>query len=254
MTGNPHDAEDVSQEVLIKILTRLSSFTPDACFRTWLYRIVKNHVLNMKTRGAERYEISFTAYGKGIEATPDLALPAQQDVPVPLAMLMEEVRLECMAGMIMCLNREQRFTFILGEILGVKDTQGGAILEISKAAYRQRLCRARRQMYHFMKAQCGLIRKQNPCRCGNKLKALIQRGVVDPDNLKFQRQYIHKVKDLCPERYMRLTTLIDIQCRQQFRNMPFNTSPDFVQTLQRLLASKELRKLFEVPMETQPAE
>ena len=47
MTYLPEDAEDATQEVLIKVLTKLSSFEGRSRFRTWLYRIVVNHVLNM---------------------------------------------------------------------------------------------------------------------------------------------------------------------------------------------------------------
>jgi len=48
MLFHPQDAEDATQEILIKVLTRLSSFEGRSRFRTWLYRIVVNHVLNMK--------------------------------------------------------------------------------------------------------------------------------------------------------------------------------------------------------------
>ena len=40
MLFHPQDAEDATQEILIKILTRLSSFEGRSTFRTWLYRIV----------------------------------------------------------------------------------------------------------------------------------------------------------------------------------------------------------------------
>lgn len=48
-----HDAEDVTQEFLIKAITRIGSFKGDNRFRTWLYRIVVNHVIDMKRRDAE---------------------------------------------------------------------------------------------------------------------------------------------------------------------------------------------------------
>src|SRR6202007_1495799 len=48
MLHHPQDAEDTTQEILIKVLTRLASFEGGSGFRTWLYRIVVNHVLNMK--------------------------------------------------------------------------------------------------------------------------------------------------------------------------------------------------------------
>ena len=40
---NPEDAQDLTQEVLIKLITKLSQFKGKSSFRTWLYRIVSNH-------------------------------------------------------------------------------------------------------------------------------------------------------------------------------------------------------------------
>ena len=48
MVYNPSDAEDATQEILIKVITKLSAFEGRSSFRTWLYRIVVNHLLNMK--------------------------------------------------------------------------------------------------------------------------------------------------------------------------------------------------------------
>jgi RNA polymerase sigma factor (sigma-70 family) len=50
----PEDAEDATQEILIKLLTKLSTFEGRSSFRTWLYRLVCNHVLNMKRGGRTR--------------------------------------------------------------------------------------------------------------------------------------------------------------------------------------------------------
>ena len=49
MTNGIADAEDVTQEILIKIVTNLSKYDSSrARFRTWLYRITFNHILNVK--------------------------------------------------------------------------------------------------------------------------------------------------------------------------------------------------------------
>src|SRR5690349_15600398 len=53
MVWEPRDAEDATQEVLIKVITKLGSFQGQSKFRTWLYRIVVNHIMNMKRRGLE---------------------------------------------------------------------------------------------------------------------------------------------------------------------------------------------------------
>ena len=59
MLYHPQDAEDATQEILIKAVTRLLSFEGRSSFRTWLYRIVVNHVLNMKRGRLEQTSSKF---------------------------------------------------------------------------------------------------------------------------------------------------------------------------------------------------
>src|SRR5436309_2234982 len=62
MVFHPQDAEEVTQAVLVKTVTRLSTFRGDSQFRTWLYRITANHVLNMQRRGGELQLQTFETY------------------------------------------------------------------------------------------------------------------------------------------------------------------------------------------------
>src|SRR5438128_1338585 len=71
----PEDAQDITQEILIKVMTKLSTFERRSSFRTWLYRIVVNHVLNMKRARAEQMEWNFIRYGQGLDGAPDAELP-----------------------------------------------------------------------------------------------------------------------------------------------------------------------------------
>src|ERR1700731_3739553 len=121
MVFHPQDAEEVTQEVLVKVMTKLSTFRGESKFRTWLYRIAANHVLNMKRRSAEANATTFADYGAAIDRTPDLDLPDRKSVPVDLPVLVEEAKNGCTMGMLLCLDRKQRLIFTLGEILVVSD-------------------------------------------------------------------------------------------------------------------------------------
>src|SRR6516165_4692497 len=92
MVFHPQDAEEVTQEVLVKVITKLSTFKGKSQFRTWLYRIAANHVLNMKRRSAETKVTTFADYGAAINRTPDLDLPDRKSVPVELPVLVEEAK------------------------------------------------------------------------------------------------------------------------------------------------------------------
>lgn len=118
MVFQPEDAKEVTQEVLIKVITKLSTFKGESKFRTWLYRIVANHVLNMKRRSAENSVTTFADYGAAINSTPDAELPDPKSVPVAVPILVEEAKNSCTMGMLLCLDRKQRLVFTLGAILG----------------------------------------------------------------------------------------------------------------------------------------
>src|SRR6266702_1771948 len=93
MVFRPHDAEEVTQEVLVKVITKLSTFKGESTFRTWLYRIAANHVLNMKRRGGETQLSSFAVYGAALDEIPDLDLPDPKSVPVDVPLLVEEAKI-----------------------------------------------------------------------------------------------------------------------------------------------------------------
>src|ERR1700736_2276444 len=139
MLCSPQEAQDATQEILIKALTHLSSFEGRSAFRTWLYRIVVRHVLNAKRGRLEPAALSFSCYGHGLANTPDLDPPDQGTVGADVQLLVEEARIGCTAGMLLCLDREQRLIYILGEIFEVTDVVGGELLEISRENFRQRL-------------------------------------------------------------------------------------------------------------------
>src|SRR5438309_4627804 len=129
MVFRPHDAEEVTQEVLVKVITKLTTFKGESTFRTWLYRIATNHVLNMKRRWAETRTTTFADYGAAIDSTPDLDLPDPKSVPVEVPLLVEEAKNHSTMGMLPCLDRKQRLHLTLGEILGASDTVAAEVLE-----------------------------------------------------------------------------------------------------------------------------
>src|ERR671921_1509676 len=48
--GNHHDAEDIAQEVFIKVYRSLDKFRQDAQLSSWLYRIVMNACIDHRRR------------------------------------------------------------------------------------------------------------------------------------------------------------------------------------------------------------
>ncbi len=243
MVHYPEDAKDITQEVLIKLLTRLSTFEGRSSFRTWLYRITINHLLNMKRSRVESREITFAQYGRALDDTPDeldldytpdVELPDSRTLPPDAHLLIAETRIGCTSGMLLCLDREQRLIFILGGIFGINDVVGAELLELSRDNFRQRLTRARRDLQNFMQDKCGLVNTTNPCRCPKKTRGFIKAGHINPNNLRFARERVVYVHDLA-ERVSSEITGLDKAYTDVYQNHPFQNSPDFVAALRELI-------------------
>jgi len=239
MVYDPHDAEDITQEILITLITKLSTFEGRSALRTWLYRIAVNHVLNMKRTRSEEFGWTFDIYAAGLNGAPDADLPDPRAIPVDLQLLVEESKIGCTSGMLLCLSREQRLVYILGEIFGVTDVVGGELLDISRENFRQKLARARRDLHQFMDGQCGLVNEANPCRCAKKTEAFMKAGYVDPKNLLFAKSHVTRVRDVAPKAHDHLEAL-DAAYGEIHRAHPFQTGPDFVSALRKLIGGAML--------------
>ena len=156
----PADAEDATQETLIKIITHLGSFKGESRFTTWCYRVAANHLLSTRKRRAERC-FSFEKCKQAIEEA--LSMSSMEHFESPEDhLIIEEVKLACLQGMLLCLSREIRLAFILGVVFEVTSDEGSQILSIKPEAFRQRLSRGRKQIQDFMTKKCSLVNPGNP--------------------------------------------------------------------------------------------
>jgi RNA polymerase sigma factor (sigma-70 family) len=242
MVWDPHEAEDVTQEVLIKAITGLAGFGGRSSFRTWLYRIVVNHVLNMRRRPTEPEPMNFDLFAGGLDRTADTDLEKEGFTSAEIPALVEEAKVSCMTGMLLCLDRRQRLVFTLGEVLGVPDRVGAELLETTPDHFRQLLSRARRDLYSFMNRKCGLVNEKNPCRCARKTKGFIAAGFVDPQKLRFAPAHVRRVEEVAASRVSELDDLVERRHATLFREHPFHDPGDESDLLRKLLASPEMER------------
>ena len=94
MLGTFSDAEDATQDILLKMITHLSSFRGDSAFTTWVFRIAVNHLKNYKKHMFAHVPLSFEYYGDDIENgniqdVPDLTQNVDHNL------LAEELKASC---------------------------------------------------------------------------------------------------------------------------------------------------------------
>ncbi|MCP4137165.1 MAG: RNA polymerase sigma factor, partial [bacterium] len=136
-------------------------------------------------------------------------------------MLIEETKVECMLGMLLCLDREQRIVFILGGIFGVESKFGSEILEITESNFRKRLSRARGELKNYMTDNCSLLNPENSCKCTKKTKAAIEQGYVNPEKLQFSDEHMERVKERVERSDITVDDMKELRFQQLFREHPY---------------------------------
>jgi len=238
----PADAEDATQEILIKVITHLADFKGESRFTTWVFRIATNHLLTTRKCRAEKRGFSFEKAEEGIEAA--LSMSSSEDAEAcESSLVVEEVRLACLQGMLLCLSREIRLAFILGVVFEVTSVEGGRILNITQETFRQRLSRGRKQIQKFMTKKCSLVNPENPCACARLIPHEIEIKMLDPGNLRFANHRCHvRETDASVARMQELDELRRVAVL--FRSHPDYAAPEsFVESIKKLVESGRLEML-----------
>jgi RNA polymerase sigma factor (sigma-70 family) len=181
--GHPEDAKDATQEILVRLITHLGSFEGRSQFMTWAYTVSIRQLMRTRKRLVESSVQGAEAFAAFLDrGLADRDFTAEE---AEYRALCAEVRISCTYGMLLCLSRPLRASYILGDALGMPDSVAAEICGISRAAQRQRLARARRTIRSIIAHRCGLVDAANPCRCGRQIESSLEAGILDRDNLVF---------------------------------------------------------------------
>lgn len=243
MINNIADAEDITQEILIKLVTNLSKYdSTKGKFRTWLYKITFNHFLNAKKQKYEKLVTSFDVFFDYIQDTPEIPLTTIEEKEMQKEI--EESKVSCMAGMLMCLDREQRLIYIAGELFEIDHNIGSEIFEVSPANFRQKLTRARKDLYQWMHNKCGLVNKENPCRCPKKTKGFIKNGWINPEDLKWNSDYEKSIKDFSKDKIDETLLTVDEIYAELYKEHPFKISRSTENIVEKIVNNDSLNTTF----------
>lgn len=183
MLGTFADAEDATQDILLKVITHLSTFKKESAFSTWVFSIAVNHLRSYQKHMFAHYPLSFEYYGDDIQNgqtdnLPDLTQNVEKDI------LAEELKMSCTNVMLQCLDTESRCIFVLGTMFKVDSRIAGDILGMSPEAYRQRLSRVRKKMADFLSEYCGEY-GCGKCKCADRINYAIHNHRIDPSRLDY---------------------------------------------------------------------
>ena len=145
MTGDPQDAEDVAQIVLMKMLTSMEGFDGRSKVTSWVYRITRNASLDHQRRKKQDQRLAEKAEWSARAETPRLDDP------------LDDIEMKRTLQLIRTLLRElpmrQREVFDLVDLQGLEPREAAELLEMNPNTLRVHLLRARRRMRSEMLAK-----------------------------------------------------------------------------------------------------
>jgi len=141
MVRNQAIAEELAQEVFLRVYRSRQSYRAEARFSTWLYRIATNLAVN-HARDTKHERAARTVYLDAPDeltgATPDVA----DDEPSVEQRLLREERMKAIRTHVMALPERQRMAVLMHKYQGMDYREIGEVLKLSESATKSLLFRA----------------------------------------------------------------------------------------------------------------
>ncbi len=140
---NKEDAEDVSQEALVKVFKSIANFNMQSTFKVWLYRIVMNTCLDFKRKN----QTIVYSIDKPIESeNGEIATEIADETGRPDIILQNKIESEILNECIQNLDDDFRTVIVLREIQGLSYNEIANILSCSEGTVKSRINRARKKL------------------------------------------------------------------------------------------------------------
>src|SRR5437868_4393508 len=144
LVGNREQAEDLAQEVFVRVFKARERYTPEAKFSTWLFTIANNIASNALRSRSRRREVGVPE-GNGAESTPlsldQLAKAASGAMPTRALDRAEQA--EMVRSAVASLNERQRMALLLAKFEGMSYQDIAQTMDLSVQAIKSLLSRAR---------------------------------------------------------------------------------------------------------------
>lgn len=144
MTANQDDAEDMTQEIMIKIFRSLGSFKGNSKFSTWIYRVAVNTCLDELKKKKNRKHLSLDAEISGDDGENQIEI--KDDSPSPEKLAEQNELRDMVAAAVKLLSDEHRAVIVLRDIRGMSYSEIAGILGCSDGTVKSRISRARAQL------------------------------------------------------------------------------------------------------------
>lgn len=166
------EAEDVTQQALLKVSDGLPQFRGDSNLSTWIYRIATNTALDAlrspQCQQTQCTDVGMTMADDELDLEQDGIFVDEPTRSVEAGVIQGEMS-QCIRGFVERLPENYRTVMLLSEIEGFKNSEIGDILGLSLQSVKIRLHRAREKLRQNLSAGCSFHRdERNEFACDRK--------------------------------------------------------------------------------------
>lgn len=140
-------AEDLAQDVFLRVYRARERYEPKARFSTWLFRIANNVALNARRTLNRKKEVSVSVSDSGgmpVRAEEHLAV--EKSALMPVRQLHKSEMQQVVREAMETLNERQRMALLLNKFEGMSYADIGEVMELKPAAVKSLLSRARENL------------------------------------------------------------------------------------------------------------
>ncbi len=169
MTGET-DAEDLTQEVFVKVDKALPGFRGESSLATWIYRIATNIALDHVRSASSRYASRHTDIADAEDPqSGEGAAESAEKVQLPDTLLIRKDMNECIRGIVDSLPELYRTALVLSDLEGLTNSEIAGVLGLSLDTVKIRIHRGRTRLRMELDKKCVFYRdSRNELACDRK--------------------------------------------------------------------------------------
>ncbi|QEL18980.1 RNA polymerase sigma factor [Limnoglobus roseus] len=159
IVGNKEEAEDLAQEVFLRVFRTRAKYTPKAKFSTWLFTIANNLALNALRDRYRRLQLPLELRDSGsLAQRPHVPLAAHRDAP-PTQNLQDRELADVVRRAMDDLNERQRVAVVLNKFEDMGYAEIAEVMGLTAKAVKSLLCRAREKLREALQAYIYMDRE-----------------------------------------------------------------------------------------------
>ncbi len=172
---NPHEAEDITQEVFEKVNRSLRNFKGESKLSTWLYRIATNTAIDRMRTPSFKRSFESTSHEDAIGGEDRNVWLGQKKTLTDQTFIRKEMS-ECVREFIDKLPSDYKTVILLSELEGFKNAEIADVLQISLDTVKIRLHRARAKLKTVLNDGCDFYHnEQNVLACDRKPSQILPK-------------------------------------------------------------------------------